>query len=79
MDNCLNPGPRPELCTELTLQTEDQYNSCHVPNLVDEKVEGECMFFVSCILNDSQTRKCQIYQHFPGVIRSKLVLNQLLS
>jgi len=41
MDNCLDVGPHPERCTELTLQTEDQYNSCHVPNLVDEKVEGE--------------------------------------
>ncbi|EAU85071.2 hypothetical protein CC1G_04167 [Coprinopsis cinerea okayama7 len=40
MDNCLDIFGRPEDCTELTLQTDEEMNACTLPSQVDEQVEG---------------------------------------
>ncbi|EAU82519.2 hypothetical protein CC1G_12256 [Coprinopsis cinerea okayama7 len=41
MDNCLDYAGRPDGCKELTVLSDEEINSCKVPVLVDEVVEGE--------------------------------------
>ncbi|KAJ3536620.1 hypothetical protein NMY22_g5956 [Coprinellus aureogranulatus] len=41
MDNCKDEFGHPDLCKELTLLTDEEMNSCTLPPLVPEKVEGE--------------------------------------
>ncbi|KAG2012825.1 hypothetical protein CC2G_009795 [Coprinopsis cinerea AmutBmut pab1-1] len=41
MDNCLDYAGRPDGCKELTVLSDEDINSCKVPVLVDEVVEGE--------------------------------------
>ena len=42
MNTCLDDFGSPELCTELTIQTDEEINKCIQQVQVDEKTEGEC-------------------------------------
>ena len=42
MDVCHDYFGTPEACPELTLQTDEEMNSCSKQTSIDEVVEGEC-------------------------------------
>ena len=47
MDNCLDIFGAAETCAhELTVLTDEEMDSCKLPPLVPEVVEGECTFSV---------------------------------
>lgn len=50
MDNCLDYGGRPEGCKELTMQPDEEMNSCKAPTKVDEQVEGQCEYFIWLVI-----------------------------
>lgn len=46
MDHCLDDFGTPELCTELTVLSDEEINQCAQPPQVNEQVDGESAFAV---------------------------------